>query len=301
MTTCRRRSAPRRGTGPGSRRDLVAQLRRTEGVRVDQDVRHGGHDPISCGNGAILSCAVRAFRQGRGLFEGDHLKWSFVCHALQPGARRALDPRPRLRLARRSLSRAPRARVSDDAGRSMRRRHRRRRARRSSGQPVSGSDARPALSTDCTFRYTWQRCNAERIRLRRRPGRDGLHLPARPAPTSRGVCGSSNGFKRDSRSAPSPARECHDVTKNAMSAPTAVVRRSRFDGAERARRRRSRGWRWRKKSCGATGGTWTGPGTIDEGVLLAALQLDRRGVRDDLGATGAAYKLTSEDVGQRSA
>jgi hypothetical protein len=49
-------------------RDLVAQLRRAYGVRIDHDVRHSPHDPIRVEKGAILRPPTGSFPGGSGVF-----------------------------------------------------------------------------------------------------------------------------------------------------------------------------------------------------------------------------------------
>jgi hypothetical protein len=49
----------------------------------------------------------------------------------------------------------------------------------------------------------------------------------------------------------------------------------------------------------ATGGTWTGPGTATKAFFWQRCNSIGEACATILGATGAAYKLTSEDVGKR--
>ena len=132
--------------------------------------------------------------------------------------------------------------------------------------------------------YTWQRCNVGHQRLRRH-SRAPPASPTRSAPRRR----EADPLRRVDLQARlrrvqqrHGQQECHDVTKNGASALTA---RGRAEADRRPRRllrrRPCRASPMEDEVLRATGGDVDRAGHDHEGVLLAALQHRRRGLRHD--------------------
>ena len=83
--------------------------------------------------------------------------------------------------------------------------------------------------TDCTFTWTWQRCAADGSGCADVPGRTGFSYLLGADDVGKRLRMVEWVYKRDCAEInySTGTQECHDVTKNAVSAPTPWSRRSR--------------------------------------------------------------------------
>ena len=300
MTTCRLAVPLRVEERVRDReRHLVAQLgERTCRRRSGRRARAG--NPISVEK-LLSSCAVRA-RSGRtGSFEREITYGVSEC-MLCAGARRAfrffvLALALGLTLAGAANAEFPTVRGFPGVVGTPQ-----------DGQTLEGRKGQWLLAdglncTDCTFTWTWQRCAADGSGCADVPGRTGFSYLARGGRRwSSGLRLVEWVYKRDCGEInySTGQQECHDITKNAVSAPT----RGRpceggHDRTRRARRPRSKGLRWRRRSSVRPRAPGPAPAPSRRCSTGSAATPSARPARRSLGATGAAYRLTTADVGAR--
>jgi hypothetical protein len=177
------------------------------------------------------------------------------------------------------------------------------------GQTLSGQTGQWLMAdglscTDCTYRYTWQRCNDQGSGCADVPGATGFSYLLGSADVGKRIRIVEWIFKRDCgeviRQGPGAGtQECHDVEKNGTSSPTAVVTSKPVTIQTATAPPTLAGLAMEEEVLRATGGTWTGPGTATKAFFWQRCNSIGEGCATIVGATAATYKLTSEDVGQR--
>ena len=205
-------------------RDLVAELRASARCprRSGRPARRARS--YTCRNGCYPPAATGSFPGGSGVFlEEFSPKWSLVC--LICAARRRGASRPRADPRRSpSRSQAPRAPSSRRSGAIRPSTGPRRRARRSAAPTGQWLDANGLPCTDCTFRYTWQRCNADSSGCTDVPGATSFNYLLGAADVGRRIRIVEWIFKRD----------CGEINYRRARRSATTSRRT-----ERPRRRRS--------------------------------------------------------------
>ena len=109
-------------------------------------------------------------------------------------------------------------------------------------------------------------------------------------------------FKRDCgavQQLPRAQQECPDVTKNGTSAITPEVMPKPVTTATATVPPTVQGLAMEDEILRATGGTWTGPGTITKAIFWQRCNTAGEGCATVVGATGPTYRLTAADVGTR--
>jgi hypothetical protein len=108
-------------------------------------------------------------------------------------------------------------------------------------------------------------------------------------------------FKRDcgAYNNASGSQECHDIEKNGTSALTETVAARPVTTAQASAPPTISGLAMEDEVIQAAGGTWTGPGTITKAFFWQRCNAVGEGCATIVGASGAAYRLTSDDVGSR--
>jgi hypothetical protein len=174
------------------------------------------------------------------------------------------------------------------------------------GQTLSGQTGQWLMAdglscTDCKYRYTWQRCNADVSGCTDVPGATGFSYLLVSADVGKRMRLVEWIFKRDcgevNRS--DGSQECHDVEKNATSSPTTIVQPKPVTIQTATAPPTLAGLAMEEEVLRATGGTWTGPGTATKAFFWQRCNSIGEACATIVGATAATYKLTSEDVGQR--
>jgi hypothetical protein len=174
------------------------------------------------------------------------------------------------------------------------------------GQTLDGRKGQWLLAdglncTDCTFTYTWQRCAADASGCADVPGRTGFTYALGADDVGKRIRLVEWVFKRDCAEVnySTGTQECRDVTKNAVSAPTEVIRAKPVTTAQSSAPPTIAGLAMEEEVLRGTGGTWTGPGTITKVLYWQRCNAVGEACATITGATGAAYRLTTADVGAR--
>jgi hypothetical protein len=155
--------------------------------------------------------------------------------------------------------------------------------------------------TDCTFTWTWQRCAPDGSGCADVPGRTGFTYVLGADDVGKRIRIVEWVFKRDCGEInySTGQQECADITKNVVSAQTEVVRTKPVTTAQSSAPPTIQGLAMEEEVLRATGGTWTGPGTITKVLYWQRCNAVGEACATIVGATGGAYKLTSADVGAR--
>jgi hypothetical protein len=155
--------------------------------------------------------------------------------------------------------------------------------------------------TDCTFRYTWQRCNADTSGCIDIAGATGERYTLVAADVGKRVRIVEYVFKRDCGNInfSTGQQECRDIEKNEPSALTAGVTPKPVTLQTATAPPTVRGTAMEEEVLNATGGTWTGPGTATKAFFWQRCNSIGEACATITGATGATYRLTATDVGQR--
>ena len=149
--------------------------------------------------------------------------------------------------------------------------------------------------TDCTLRYTWQRCNVDLSGCGDVPGRTGYSYLLGADDVGKRIRFVEWIFKRDCGA----TTECHDVEKNGASGPTAPIAPRPVLAPQYTGTPTIAGTPMEDEVLRATGATWTGPGTITKTFYWQRCNTAGEGCFTVPGATGATYRLTSSDVDAR--
>ncbi len=174
------------------------------------------------------------------------------------------------------------------------------------GQTLTGAtgqwlDALGLPCADCKLTYTWQRCNPDISGCADIPGATGFSYTLGGADVGRRIRFVEWIFKRDcgAYNNAGGTQECQDVTKNGASFPTNVVTPKPVTNATATAPPAVQGLAMEDEVLTATGGTWTGPGTITKAIFWQRCNTAGEGCATVVGATGATYRLTVADVGTR--
>ena len=174
------------------------------------------------------------------------------------------------------------------------------------GQTLEGQNGQWLMDnglncTDCTLRYTWQRCNVDMSGCADVPGRTGFSYLLGPDDVGKRIRLVEWIFKRDcgAHNSSTGAIECHDIERNGASAPTQPVVAKpivvpQFTGTPTVA-----GTPMEDEVLRATGATWTGPGTITKTFYWQRCNTAGEGCFTIPGATGPTYRLTVNDVDAR--
>ena len=157
-------------------------------------------------------------------------------------------------------------------------------------------DANGLPCTDCTMRYTWQRCNADASGCGDIPGATGLSYTLALADVGRRVRIVEWIFKRDCNAL---GVDCRDIEKNGVSTPTPLVAPRPASKPQASAPPTLRGLAMEDEVLTAAGGTWTGPGTITKVIYWQRCNSVGEACATIVGGTGSTYRLTSTDVGAR--
>jgi hypothetical protein len=155
--------------------------------------------------------------------------------------------------------------------------------------------------TDCNYRYTWQRCNVDLSGCADVPGRTGYSYLLGADDVGKRLRFVEWVFKRDcgAHNTQTGTIECHDIEKNGASAPTVAIQprpivTPQFTGTPTVA-----GRPMEDEILRATGATWTGQGTITKTFFWQRCNTAGEACATLAGATGAAYRLSADDVGWR--
>jgi hypothetical protein len=174
------------------------------------------------------------------------------------------------------------------------------------GQTLNGRtgqwlDANGLNCTDCKLSYTWQRCNPDTSGCVDVSGATGYTYTLGAADVGRRIRFVEWIFKRDCGAINNVTgqQECQDITRNGTSALTAPVTPKAVTNATATAPPTVQGLAMEDELLTATGGTWTGPGTITKAIFWQRCNTAGEGCATVVGATGPTYRLTVADVGTR--
>jgi hypothetical protein len=155
--------------------------------------------------------------------------------------------------------------------------------------------------TDCTFTYTWQRCNADLSGCADVPGRTGYTYLLGPDDVGKRLRFVEWVYKRDcgAHNTQTGQIECRDVTKNGASQPTLTISPKPVTIAQASNAPAIRGVPMEEEILTATGATWSGPGTITKAIFWQRCNTAGEGCATIPGAIGPAYRVKTSDVGGR--
>jgi hypothetical protein len=154
---------------------------------------------------------------------------------------------------------------------------------------------------DCTYSYNWQRCNADSSGCTDVPGRTAFTYLLGAEDVGKKMRFVETIFKRDcgAHNTQTGQIECKDITQNSASTPFGPINPKPVTTAQATAPPTLAGLAMEDEILRATGGTWTGPGTITKTFFWQRCNSIGEGCATLPGATGATYKLTSDDVGAR--
>ena len=155
--------------------------------------------------------------------------------------------------------------------------------------------------TDCTYRYTWQRCNPDASGCVEVPGRTGFSYLLGADDVGRRIRIVEWIFKRDcgAHNTQTGAIECQDIEKNGVSTPTVVIAPRPIVVPQTTGTPTVTGRAMEDEVLRATGATWTGQGTITKALFWQRCNTAGEGCATIAGAIGPVYRLTSSDVNGR--
>jgi len=174
------------------------------------------------------------------------------------------------------------------------------------GQTLTGHNGQWLMDnglncTECTYRYTWQRCNPDASGCADVPGRTGLSYVLGADDVGRRIRIVEWIFKRDcgAHNTQTGVIECKDVEKNGASFPTNVVTPRPIVVPQSTGTPTVAGRPMEDEILRATGATWTGQGTITTAFFWQRCNTAGEGCATIPGAIGPVYRLTSGDVNGR--
>jgi hypothetical protein len=155
--------------------------------------------------------------------------------------------------------------------------------------------------TDCTYRYTWQRCNPDVSGCVDVPGRTGFSYLLGADDIGKRIRIVEWIFKRDcgAHNTVTGEIECHDIEKNGVSAPTVPIEPKPVVVPQASGTPLVQGAPMEDEVLRATGATWTGQGTITKVFYWQRCNTAGEGCATIAGAIGATYRLATTDVGGR--
>lgn len=156
--------------------------------------------------------------------------------------------------------------------------------------------------TDCTFRYTWQRCAADGSGCADVSGATSFSYRLGADDVGKRIRFVEWVFKRDCGAGTSqdPGNPpCADIERNGVSALTEIVTPRPVTIAQASAPPTVEGTAMEDEVLRANGGTWSGPGTITKTLFWQRCNAVGEGCATVIGATGPTYRLTSADIGGR--
>lgn len=174
------------------------------------------------------------------------------------------------------------------------------------GQTLNGQTGQWLLDnglncTDCSFAYTWMRCNVDLSGCADIPGATGYSYTLAAADVGKRIrfvewiwktdCGAHNTVTGQI--------ECREIRQNGASAPTIPVAAKAVSTATASNTPTIQGTAMEDEVLRATGATWTGPGNITKTLYWQRCNTAGEGCATIAGATGPTYRLTTTDVGGR--
>lgn len=155
--------------------------------------------------------------------------------------------------------------------------------------------------TDCSYRYTWQRCNADLSGCADVPGRTGFTYLLGADDVGKRMRFIEWIFKRDcgAHNTQTGQIECADIEKNGASGPTVVIAPRPIVVPQSSGTPTVSGRPMEDEVLRATGATWTGQGTITTAFFWQRCNTAGEGCATIPGAIGPVYRLTSGDVNGR--
>jgi hypothetical protein len=174
------------------------------------------------------------------------------------------------------------------------------------GQTLSGQTGQWLMDnglncTDCTFTYTWQRCNADSSGCVDVPGATGFNYTLTAADVGKRIRLVEWIFKRDcgAHNTQTGTIECHDITKNGVSALTVPVAPKPVTLPQATAVPTVQGVAMEDETLRATGGQWGGPAATSKQLYWQRCNTAGEGCATIPNAVGAIYKIPSSDVGAR--
>ncbi len=174
------------------------------------------------------------------------------------------------------------------------------------GQTLTGLtgqwlDANGLPCADCKMSYTWQRCNLDTSGCADISGATAFSYTLSASDVGRRIRFVEWIFKRDCGAINNSTgqQECQDITRNGTSALTTQIMPRPVTTATATAPPTVQGLAMEDEVLRATGGTWTGPGTITKAIFWQRCNTAGEGCATVVGATGPTYKLTAADVGAR--
>jgi hypothetical protein len=169
------------------------------------------------------------------------------------------------------------------------------------GQTLQGStgqwlDAQGLPCTDCTFRYTWQRCNVDASGCADIPGGTGLSYTLVAADVGRRIRIVEWIKKVD---CDAHGKNCLEIEKNGVSSPSAPIAPKAIATPQATAVPTIVGLAMEDEVLSARGGTWTGPGTITKTIFWQRCNTAGEGCATMSGTPGSPYRLTTADIGSR--
>jgi hypothetical protein len=169
------------------------------------------------------------------------------------------------------------------------------------GQTLSGLtgqwlDANGLKCTDCTYRYTWERCNAAAAGCADIPGVTGLTYTLVAEDVGKRIRFIEWIRKLDCNAL---GVDCRDIEKNGASAPTALVNPKPVLLPQAGAPPTVQGVAMEDETLRATGGTWTGPPATSTQLYWQRCNTAGEGCVTIPNVVGPSYKIVPEDVGSR--
>jgi hypothetical protein len=156
-------------------------------------------------------------------------------------------------------------------------------------------------SVECKYTYTWQRCNADSSGCADVPGATAFDYTLTAADVGKRMrivewvykydCGEVN------RS--NGSQECHDVTKNGVSALTALVEPKPVTLPQATAPPTVQGVAMEDEVLRATGGQWGGPAATSKQFYWQRCNTAGEGCVTIPGMVGLTYRITTADIGAR--
>jgi hypothetical protein len=158
-----------------------------------------------------------------------------------------------------------------------------------------------ANANECKYTYSWQRCQADVSGCTDIPGQTGLNYTLTAEDVGRRIRFVEWVFKHDCGEIDYSTgnQECHDVTKNGVSSPTALVEAKPVTVPQVSGTPTVAGLAMEDEMLRATGATWTGPGTITKQFYWQRCNINGEGCVTMDGKVGPTYRILPTDVGSR--
>lgn len=156
-------------------------------------------------------------------------------------------------------------------------------------------------SIECKYTYSWQRCNADSSGCVDVPGATGLNYTLTTSDVGKRMRFVEWVFKHDCGewNYSTGTQECHDITKNGVSALTALVQPKPVTLPQVSAPPTVQGVAMEDETLRATGGQWGGPAATSKLFYWQRCNTAGEGCVTIPNAVGPAYKIPAADVGSR--